>query len=77
MRRDIKQHDRQTLRQTLAPGRVAHPVAASGAVEANGTLVNARDGVAIRDEDEVRVMARENAELVLVEAAGQALPAPA
>ncbi len=77
MRCDKKQHDGQTLRQTLAPGRVACLVAASGAVGVNGTLVNARDGVAIRDEDEVRVMARENAELVLVEAAGQALPAPA
>jgi quercetin 2,3-dioxygenase len=58
----------QMLRQTLAPGRVAYLVPASGAVEVNGTLVNARDGVAIRDEDEVLVTARENAELVLVEA---------
>jgi len=59
----------QMLRQPLAPGRVAYLVPASGAVEVNGTHVNARDGVAIRDEAELRVTARENAELVLVEAA--------
>ena len=59
----------QTLRQKLAPGRVAYLVPATGAVDVNGTLVSARDGVAIRDEDEIRVSARESAELVLVEAA--------
>lgn len=59
----------QTLRQTLAPGRIAYLVPASGVVDVNGTLVSARDGVAIRDEAELRVTAQDNAELVLVEAA--------
>lgn len=59
----------QTVRQPLAPNRAAYIVPATGAVEVNGTLVNARDGVAIRDETEIVLRAREKAELVLVEVA--------
>ncbi len=58
----------QTLRHAIATGRVAYLVPASGSVEVNGTLVNARDGAAIRDEAEIVVTAREDAELVMVEA---------
>lgn len=44
-------------------------VPAKGKVEANGVLLEARDGAAIRDEDILRVTALEDAELVLVDAA--------
>jgi len=59
----------QTLRQPLAPGRVAYLVPATGAVEVNGVAAGARDGIAIRDEAEIVITAREDAELVMVEAA--------
>ncbi len=44
-------------------------VPATGSVEINGLRVNARDGVAIRDEAELRITALEDSELVLVDAA--------
>jgi redox-sensitive bicupin YhaK (pirin superfamily) len=59
----------QVLRQPLAPGRVAYLVPATGAVEVNGLAAAARDGIAIRDEAEIAITAREDAELVMVEAA--------
>ncbi len=59
----------QTLRQALAPGRVAYLVAPRGAITVNGVAAEARDGVAIRDEAEIAITAREDAELVMVEAA--------
>ena len=40
-----------------------------GKVEINGISVNARDGVAIRDEAALKITALENSELVLVDAA--------
>ena len=43
--------------------------AATGLVEVNGVKAKARDGLAIRDEDVIRVTALEDAELVLVDAA--------
>jgi len=61
----------QTLRQPLAPGRAAYLVPARGAVEINGVPVTARDGAAIRDEREIAVTAREDAELVMVEVAAE------
>ena len=57
----------QTLRHTLAPGRSAYLVAASGAVTVNGLPVAARDGVAVSDEPGLAITAAEDAELVLVE----------
>lgn len=45
-------------------------VPASGVIEVNGVLLNARDGAAIKGETLIRVTAREDAELVLVDAAG-------
>jgi redox-sensitive bicupin YhaK (pirin superfamily) len=44
-------------------------VPAAGAVEVNGVVVNARDGVAIRDEARLKITALEDSELVLVDAA--------
>jgi len=59
----------QTLRQALAPGRVAYLVAPRGGITVNGVAAEARDGVAIREEAEITITAREDAELVMVEAA--------
>lgn len=59
----------QALVQGLAPGRVAYLVPARGSVTVNGVKLNTRDGAAIRDEAELRIIADEEAELVLVEAA--------
>ena len=44
-------------------------VPAAGVVEINGVRVNARDGVAIRDEAQLKITALEDSELVLVDAA--------
>ena len=43
-------------------------VPAAGSVEINGVRVNARDGVAIRDEAKLEITALEDSELVLVDA---------
>ena len=59
----------QTVRLPLGPGRAAYLVPATGAVEVNGVPVGPRDGAAISDEAEIVVTAREDAELVLVDAA--------
>ena len=54
-----------------APGKTRnlYLVPAAGSVEINGVRVNARDGVAIRDEAQLRITALEDSELVLVDAA--------
>ena len=54
-----------------APGRTRnlYLVPAVGRVEVNGVSVNARDGVAIRDEAKLKITALEDSELVLVDAA--------
>jgi redox-sensitive bicupin YhaK (pirin superfamily) len=44
-------------------------VPAAGVVEINGIRVNARDGVAIRDEAQLKITALQDSELVLVDAA--------
>jgi len=59
----------QALVQKLAPGRVAYLVPARGSVTVNGAKLNLRDGAAIRDEAEIRIVADDEAELVMVEAA--------
>jgi redox-sensitive bicupin YhaK (pirin superfamily) len=61
----------QTLRQPLAAGRAAYLVPATGAIEVNGVPVAMRDGVAIRDEAEIAITAKQDAELVLVEVAAE------
>jgi quercetin 2,3-dioxygenase len=71
--------DARVLATTLKAGESAHYrprkarhlylVPAAGRVEVNGIGVNARDGVAIRDEAELTITALEDSELVLVDAA--------
>lgn len=58
-----------TADYAFAAGRMGYLVPASGAVEINGTRIDARDGAAIRDEATIRVTALEDAELVLVDTA--------
>jgi len=54
-----------------APQKARHLylVPAAGSVEVNGVRVNARDGVAISDEAQLKITALEDSELVLVDAA--------
>ncbi|KRB87034.1 pirin family protein [Noviherbaspirillum sp. Root189] len=49
-------------------GRYGYLVPAEGKVEVNGVALNARDGAAISDEALIRVIASEDAELILVDA---------
>lgn len=70
--------DARVLGATLAAGdetryelgrdRRAYLVAARGRFEVNGVAADARDGVAIADEAELRIKALDDAELVLVDA---------
>jgi redox-sensitive bicupin YhaK (pirin superfamily) len=53
----------------VGAGRHLYLVPATGSVDVNGVFVNARDGAAIRDEENVTVKALEDSELVLVDAA--------
>lgn len=59
----------ETAEYRFAPGRYGYLVPASGQVEVNGVALDSRDGAAIRDEAVIRVTAREDAELVLVDTA--------
>jgi hypothetical protein len=53
----------------LGKDRSGYLVPAVGTVEVNGVKLNARDGAGIKDEDVITVIALEDAELVLVDAA--------
>ncbi|KQY83613.1 MULTISPECIES: pirin family protein [unclassified Brevundimonas] len=57
----------ESLTYSLAEGRHAYLVPAVGAVEVNGVPLNARDGAAIRDEAEITITAKADAELVMVD----------
>ena len=57
----------ERLTYALAEGRRAYLVPAVGAVDVNGTALNARDGAAIRDEAEITITAQADAELVMVD----------
>ena len=57
----------ESLTYDLAPGRRAYLVPAVGAVEVNGTALNARDGAGIVDEASLTITAKEDAELVMVD----------
>ena len=57
----------ETIRYDLAEGRRAYLVPAVGAVEVNGVTLNARDGAGIKDEPEITITARSDAELVMVD----------
>lgn len=59
----------ESVEYTIGAGRHGYLVPAKGAVEVNGTRVNARDGAAIADIEVVRVKALEDSEIVLVDAA--------
>jgi redox-sensitive bicupin YhaK (pirin superfamily) len=59
----------ETVTYQLGQGRHVYLVPAKGAIEVNGVAANARDGVAIRDVGEIAITAREDAEVVLVDAA--------
>jgi quercetin 2,3-dioxygenase len=59
----------ETTEYQLGAGRYAYLVPATGEIEVNGVTAKARDGLAIRDVDTIRVTAIEDAELVLVDAA--------
>ena len=61
----------QTVRQALSAGRVAYLVPATGAVTVNGVPANTRDGVTVSGESEVVVTAMEDAEVVMVDVAGE------
>jgi redox-sensitive bicupin YhaK (pirin superfamily) len=53
----------------LDPRRHAYLVVASGAIEAGGVRIAARDGAAITDVASLAIVALEDAEIVLVDAA--------
>jgi redox-sensitive bicupin YhaK (pirin superfamily) len=59
----------ETAVYPLGKDRKAYLVPATGRVEIDGQLVEARDGAAIGDVDEVRVTAVEDSEVVLVDVA--------
>jgi redox-sensitive bicupin YhaK (pirin superfamily) len=59
----------ETITYKLGADRNAYLVAATGAIEVNGVAAKARDGVAVRDVAEIAITAREDAEVVLVDAA--------
>jgi redox-sensitive bicupin YhaK (pirin superfamily) len=57
----------ETVEYALDGKRHAYLVPATGAVEVNGVRVDARDGVAIRNEALVRIKGLDDAEIVLVD----------
>jgi len=59
----------ETAVHALGKGRHAYLVPATGAVDVNGVRVGARDGAAIKDVETLTVTAREESEIVLVDAA--------
>jgi len=59
----------ETAEYALGADRNAYLVPATGKIEINGALANARDGVAISDTETLTVTALEDAELVMVDAA--------
>jgi redox-sensitive bicupin YhaK (pirin superfamily) len=58
-----------TVRYELGEARKGYLVAAKGAVEVDGVLLNARDGAAISEVEAFEVKALEDSELVLVDTA--------
>ena len=59
----------QSAEYSLAAGRKAYLVPASGRLEVNGVSAAAGDGMAVRDETLLRVRALEDSEVVLVDVA--------
>jgi len=61
--------DGQQVEYALAPGRALYLVPARGAVTVNGVDLGERDGAAVIDEPALRIIARGETELVVVEVA--------
>lgn len=59
----------ESVSYDLAAGRNGYLVPATGAIEVNGVRANARDGVAISNENNITITALADSELVLVDAA--------
>ncbi|MBN8974111.1 MAG: pirin family protein [Rhizobiales bacterium] len=59
----------ESVSYALGAGRNGYLVPATGAIEVNGVRANARDGVAISDENNLTITALADSELVLVDAA--------
>jgi len=59
----------ESVEYPLGQGRYAYMVPAVGSVEINGQALGKGDGAAIRDETVLRIVAKEDAELVLVDSA--------
>ncbi|MGD1879939.1 MAG: pirin family protein [Kiloniellaceae bacterium] len=57
----------QSVTHSLAPGRKAYLVAATGSLTVNGKAVNARDGVALQDVETVEIAATDDAEILLAD----------
>jgi hypothetical protein len=57
----------QTLRHALAAGRKAYLVPATGRVRVNGEALDARDGLAIWNEDALEIAAEQDSELLLAD----------
>ena len=59
----------QSTEYHIAAGRKVYLVPATGQIEVNGVVATAGDGVAIRDEQLLKVSARKDSEIVLVDVA--------
>jgi redox-sensitive bicupin YhaK (pirin superfamily) len=59
----------QSENYVFGENRYGYLVPAKGAVEVNGVRIEARDGLAIRNEPGLRIVALEDAEVVLVDTA--------
>jgi len=57
----------ETVDYALGATRKGYLVPATGKISVNGTIANARDGLAIADEDTISITALEEAEIVLVD----------
>jgi redox-sensitive bicupin YhaK (pirin superfamily) len=55
----------ETVQHVLAPGRKAYVQVTRGTIEANGVSLSAGDGAAITGEQEIRLSARDSAEVLL------------
>ncbi|MGH6949750.1 MAG: pirin family protein [Vitreimonas sp.] len=58
----------QNVSYALAPGRHAYVALAKGQARVNGVELGPRDGAAIREENDIRIEANADAEVVLVDA---------
>ena len=58
----------QTASYALGAGRFAYLAVAKGEASVNGVTLKARDGAAIKDEQDIRIAAQSTAEIVLVDA---------